>query len=413
MEKRKELEGDMPVSKITVKKPEDIKSFAESTMNELLGWYGYDSSKQEPQDARNSRSISVNNDSESETFLEGCGWCGKSIEENNSVVSATAAFCSELCFSQSRRASFKRNKTCDWCRHSHHTVSYVELQDNSTQLQFCSDSCLNQYKMHIFCRETQAHLELHPHIHEGDSSGNLITPDLWMKNCVSPPQTSRSPPKPPPIEPLHLITVAPPSKLLANDSKRNRSKHVKRSKRGGCSSTITSLCEDAPQDLRIRQSPPVMPETPPEVLSGPSKDDATCRVEEELKQESSQANLSSQNIRAILSSILPPPTTFVPYPVILPLPIPIPIPIPIPKMFETNTGKDLIELKHCLVQTDFDPHLSNNNNNCQNDLEIDDVEKESSDSTQVSQTRLLRKRKRNETKTKMFSKHKKTLATLP
>ena len=47
------------------------------------------------------------------------------------------AFCSEQCFSQCRRASFKRNRVCDWCRHVRHTVSYVDFQDGETQLQFC------------------------------------------------------------------------------------------------------------------------------------------------------------------------------------------------------------------------------------------------------------------------------------
>lgn len=61
-------------------------------------------------------------------FLEGCGWCGKAVDENTGLSSAAATFCSELCFSQSRRANFKKNKTCDWCRHVRHTVSYVDSQ---------------------------------------------------------------------------------------------------------------------------------------------------------------------------------------------------------------------------------------------------------------------------------------------
>lgn len=41
--------------------------------------------------------------------------------------------------------------------------------------------------MHIFCRETQAHLDLNPHLVNvsSSSSTSLITPDLWMKNCKS------------------------------------------------------------------------------------------------------------------------------------------------------------------------------------------------------------------------------------
>lgn len=71
-----------------------------------------------------------------------CGWCDKTLtakaftfrtaESDNEKV-----FCSEQCFSQYRRANFKRNKTCDWCRHLRHTVNCVDFQDGAHQLQFC------------------------------------------------------------------------------------------------------------------------------------------------------------------------------------------------------------------------------------------------------------------------------------
>lgn len=54
-------------------------------------------------------------------------------------------------------------KSCDWCKNIRSAVSYVDFLDGANQLQFCSDKCLNQYKMQIFCRETQAHLDL-PHL---------------------------------------------------------------------------------------------------------------------------------------------------------------------------------------------------------------------------------------------------------
>lgn len=47
----------------------------------------------------------------------------------------------------------------------------MDFNDGTTQLQFCSDKCLNQYKMQIFCRETQAHLELNPHLKDKNESG--------------------------------------------------------------------------------------------------------------------------------------------------------------------------------------------------------------------------------------------------
>uniref|UniRef100_A0A182W1V8 Sine oculis-binding protein n=1 Tax=Anopheles minimus TaxID=112268 RepID=A0A182W1V8_9DIPT len=171
-----------------------------------------------------------------------CQWCRKVIPSHQTGILGTTEgmiFCTEACFSQSRRASFKRAKTCDWCRHVRHAVSYVDFQDGASQLQFCSDKCLNQYKMQIFCNETQAHLEMNPHLKEKSAStGSLITPELWMKNCKScsispvsdrsesvspvPSIPVRSSPEPSPITlrsptPVKkpLISVAPPSKLLS------------------------------------------------------------------------------------------------------------------------------------------------------------------------------------------------------
>lgn len=140
-------------------------------------------------------------------------------------------FCSESCFTQSRRASYKRAKTCDWCKHTRHAVSYVDFQDGASQLQFCSDKCLNQYKMQVFCKETQAHLDMNPHLKDkGKSSGEaLITPDLWMRNCRSRSMTpdqrsndSRTSESPlaslsTTTNPMPTITVAPVSKLLSCD----------------------------------------------------------------------------------------------------------------------------------------------------------------------------------------------------
>ncbi|XP_036334525.1 sine oculis-binding protein homolog A [Rhagoletis pomonella] len=126
--------------------------------------------------------------------LQNCCWCRRPVPDNSPEFLTTSAtrYCSESCFTQSRRASFKKAKTCDWCKHVRHAISYVDFQDGASQLQFCSDKCLNQYKMQIFCKETQAHLDMNPHLREQGleavASGNgtgLITPDLWLRNCRS------------------------------------------------------------------------------------------------------------------------------------------------------------------------------------------------------------------------------------
>lgn len=88
--------------------------------------------------------------------------------------------------------------------------------------------------MQIFCKETQAHLDMNPHLKEkGSSSTNtLITPDLWLKDCrsrsVSPSNSdnSRSSISSPQSAQLvcstsantqqrPFITVAPASKLIS------------------------------------------------------------------------------------------------------------------------------------------------------------------------------------------------------
>lgn len=119
---------------------------------------------------------------------EPCVWCRKSGHHQYIVKTSNGekTFCSEVCFIQCRRASFKKSKICDWCKHVRHTVNYVEFRDGESQLQFCSEKCLNQYKMSIFCKETQEHLnKIKEHADDSESDKEkekeiLITPDLWQ-----------------------------------------------------------------------------------------------------------------------------------------------------------------------------------------------------------------------------------------
>lgn len=119
-----------------------------------------------------------------------CSWCRQPVSKQVTLDSPSGVkvFCSEVCFDQCRRASFKKSKTCDWCKHARHTVNYVEFKDGSTELQFCGDKCLNQYKMSVFCKETQ---ELSKKISKPETQNSykedksrrdeiLITPELWF-----------------------------------------------------------------------------------------------------------------------------------------------------------------------------------------------------------------------------------------
>ncbi|XP_078619250.1 uncharacterized protein LOC144886488 isoform X1 [Branchiostoma floridae x Branchiostoma japonicum] len=248
----------------------EFKDFAEHTMNELLGWYGYD--KVDKADTENldlkkftatvdqgaSTSRSEGSTQASSTGAAGgpsqlpsvslgnmgasgqggivvgvkngalpsrpddednikqilCAWCQKvgvkryTLNTNNE----SKEFCSEKCFAACRRAYFKRNKVCDWCKHIRHTKEYLDFGDGERRLQFCSVKCLNQYKMDIFCKETQANLPTSMQFSSGapspgplpvavdvkpptsmcpqppksspQSNGQvLITPELWLKTA--------------------------------------------------------------------------------------------------------------------------------------------------------------------------------------------------------------------------------------
>ncbi|XP_069661082.1 sine oculis-binding protein homolog isoform X1 [Haliaeetus albicilla] len=174
-----------------------------------------------------------------------CAWCQKvGIKRYSlSMGSEVKCFCSEKCFAACRRAYFKRNKArdedghaenfpqqhyaketprlafknncellwqarrfqevsykmfpsddpvltcqvCDWCKHIRHTKEYLDFGDGERRLQFCSAKCLNQYKMDIFYKETQANLPaglcstLHPPVeNKAEGTGvQLLTPDSW------------------------------------------------------------------------------------------------------------------------------------------------------------------------------------------------------------------------------------------
>ncbi|XP_059501224.1 sine oculis-binding protein homolog A isoform X3 [Stegostoma tigrinum] len=81
----------------------------------------------------------------------------------------------------------KDTTVCDWCKHIRHTKEYLDFGDGERRLQFCSAKCLNQYKMDIFYKETQANLPAglcnagHPPVeNKSDNPGvQLLTPESW------------------------------------------------------------------------------------------------------------------------------------------------------------------------------------------------------------------------------------------
>jgi hypothetical protein len=116
-----------------------------------------------------------------------CGWCQKPGLKLFTLRTADGckAFCSELCFTQCRRASFKKNKICNWCKHVRHTVNYVDYFDGKSQLQFCSTKCLGQYKMNIVCREIELNSPQIRQSLQASSSSSSLSPDSSARQMES------------------------------------------------------------------------------------------------------------------------------------------------------------------------------------------------------------------------------------
>ncbi|KAF6729060.1 Sine oculis-binding-like protein [Oryzias melastigma] len=316
---------------------EEMKSFAENTMNELLGWYGYDkvelrdsdnldigetpqhisvlkenslpkipasaeNTEGSPDRANSSVSLPASRnggpepsttaststpgskehgslpvmvpmippplikppaDEDASNVQIMCAWCQKVGNKRYSLSmgSELKSFCSEKCFAACRRAYFKRNKlgnirncaaryddglggrilqhsftqdrprlvfktnsdmlVCDWCKHIRHTKEYLDFGAGERRLQFCSAKCLNQYKMDIFYKETQAALPgalCNPaHAAGGDSKPDcgggvqLLTPESWGAPLTDLRRKPPSPGGPSSISALGPSTSSAPS----------------------------------------------------------------------------------------------------------------------------------------------------------------------------------------------------------
>lgn len=362
-------------------------------------------------------------------FLDNeCGWCRNSIAPSQSDFMVTpdgSRYCSEPCFAHSRRASFKRAKTCDWCKHIRHTVSYVDFNDGATQLQFCSDKCLNQYKMQIFCKETQAHLDMNPHLKDNfKTSGkmnalftvqfiyslllildNLITPELWLRNCKSrsvSPDTERSQSPPKDSVASHLFP-SPPSMIESIASKSTRPTNCSGSyspsmrpvsRKRFLRTTINRLMNEAESNSNRQRSG--TNKTAPTVIAKPQGHQESHNITSDLPKKTTFPSimhpmqprnniqppsfLPNRNFNhplfganmpfipspmnynfmdalrpTILGSMQPPVTVLVPHPVIIPLPIPIPIPMPLEAFLKAAQSRVVKEEETTkVVQTEID-----------------------------------------------------------
>ncbi|KAM4042165.1 sine oculis-binding protein homolog isoform 2-T2 [Anomaloglossus baeobatrachus] len=223
-----------------------------------------------------------------------CAWCQKvGIKRYSlSMGSEVKSFCSEKCFAACRRAYFKRNKArdedghgenfpqqhyaketprlafknncellvCDWCKHIRHTKEYLDFGDGERRLQFCSAKCLNQYKMDIFYKETQANLPaglcntLHPPVdNKAEGTGvQLLTPDSWNI-------------------PLTDARRKVPSPVSAAGQMQGSSASTTASPSENANSSVTKIPTPVPKSIPLNESPNIaqVPVPPPASIVPP------------------------------------------------------------------------------------------------------------------------------------------------
>ena len=79
---------------------------------------------------------------------ESCEWCHRATASSTQFTMRTEGmrkkiFCSERCFSQFRRAAFKKSKVCDWCRKTADKFITAARENKGAKLQFCRYSTLS------------------------------------------------------------------------------------------------------------------------------------------------------------------------------------------------------------------------------------------------------------------------------
>lgn len=151
---------------------------------------------------------------------------------------------------------------CDWCKHIRHTKEYLDFGAGERRLQFCSAKCLNQYKMDIFYKETQAALPgalCNPPLSaadgksEGATGVQLLTPESWSMPLS---ELRRKAPSP-----GGAVSTAGPS-VSASGSP---SEHSAVCSSASSSSSSSSSSAKNPTPRPPHESPTVPPPPPPPV----------------------------------------------------------------------------------------------------------------------------------------------------
>ncbi|XP_052406179.1 sine oculis-binding protein homolog B-like [Carassius gibelio] len=230
-----------------------------------------------------------------------------------------------------------RSVVCDWCKHMRHTKEYLDFGSGEERLQFCSNKCLNQYKMDVFYREARAALSSSGSTHKDEEdrpktavaeNQKLLTPEAWDR-----PEKTLSPRSPPQQTPVSA--PQPRIQTRVSPSSPARPSHV------------------TPEQPRPPQMPLPFVRPPLQGLRSPASHPP--RPLSPIQRASFAPPPLLQPFPAPYMPFhpaypppLPPPwpqpMMLSPYPVFVPIPVPIPIPIPVfPQTGHTGVIRKLQE----------------------------------------------------------------------
>lgn len=333
-------EGDSEALEIKEEpQAEEMKDYAEDTMNELLGIYGYDGVDKSmtenlqlhhfaPEDgtspgpvgqtveegvagvtvhkAADETSPNKQADPSSISVEEQivCAWCHSSGSKRYTLNTATTsrAFCSEKCFAAFRGSYFRRSKSCFWCHHVRPTAEMFVIVHREKKLPFCSQKCLERYTSEISGKDR----------------------DTKIKKILQ--------------------------RRYVNDIRQRSDQSVNGkigSSSAGTSGGSTQLSQERYPTETLYRTPSKGPKpfSMEEILrEEPSNKPENMRVRSESLQQVGSRSESSHSVIKRLKIqtcgeksvgtehggvFLPPPTVMIPYPIFVPVPCPIPVPIPV------------------------------------------------------------------------------------
>jgi len=187
----------------------------------------------------------------------------------------------------------------------------VDFNDGQRQLQFCTDKCLNQYKMQLFCSEAISLGAIQNPSTPIDHQQLLITPKLWKTKYGRRPAGYHD------DQALNLVKRV---KLVDVDNATS-------SRKGKTHRPLAAF--QLPADFPVWRHAGGTPS----LRAGVEQTvDLTWKSHQRSAFHSPRcgADAKLNDAKSHVFPVLPPNFVMTPYPILIPLPIPVPIPIPIP-----------------------------------------------------------------------------------